>query len=327
MMPLVKCSKCGFENRSDARFCKGCGHVLLAQPASRAVSTSLGVVCLACGFTTAKPGARFCLRCGEPLPATVPAAVPTDELPAPSPVSPPPAPPSESKRRGWSWGWIGVGGGIGALICVAVLGIAAVFVVPRLIGEEEPGVGWVLMTDEPSSTLVTPTVSTEPTALPSPSPLPTSTTISSVTESPTPTPTSTPTPTPLPPTETPSPEPLLAVLPEAVVAIALSDDSLEIGDLLTVTVTLTNTGEVGFGRVRCQLVGEWSIQLEEVETPGVLIPGEFEPGEMRSIVFVLRAVNPGVARIQASVTMEAVGGPPSSVGGAVSDDLEVVVSA
>jgi hypothetical protein len=111
-----------------------------------------------------------------------------------------------------------------------------------------------------------------------------------------------------------------------VVGIALSDDLLEIGDLLTVTVTITNTGEVGFGKVRCQLVGEWSTQLEEVETPGVLISGEFKPGEMRSIVFVLKAVNAGSVRIQASVTMESVGGPPPSVGGAISDELEVVVS-
>ena len=294
--------------------------MLPAQPASQAVPTSLGVVCLACGFTTAKPGARFCLRCGKPLPATVPA----DEPPAPSPASPPPAPPPGSKRRGWLWGWIGVGGGVGALLCIAVLGIATVFVVPRLIDKtEETAVGRVEVTDEPSSAPVTPTVSAKPTAMPSPSPLPTSTAaMLSVTESPT----STPPPTLAPSTDTPSPEPLPPTPPEAVVGIALSDDLLEIGDLLTVTVTITNTGEVEFGKVRCQLVGEWSTQLEEVETPGVLISGEFKPGEMRSIVFVLKAVNAGSAGIQASVTMESVGGPPHSVGGAISDELEVVVS-
>lgn len=315
MVPSVKCSKCGFENRADARFCKGCGHVLPAQPASRAVPTSLGVICLACGFTTAKPGARFCLRCGKPLPAPVPA----DEAPTPSSVSPPPAPPSGAKRRGWSWGWMGAVGGAGALVCVAVLGIAAVFAIPRLIGKEEPSAAWVVVTDEPSASK-SPAVSAELTAAPSSSPLPTSTTISSVTESPTPTHTLPP------PTETPSPEPLPAAPPEAAVGIALSADSLEVSDLLTVTVTITNTGEVGFGRVRCQLVGEWSLQLEVVEKPDVLIPGEFEPGEMRAIVFVLRAVNPGGARIQAGVTMEAVGTPSPAVGEALSDDLEVIVT-
>jgi hypothetical protein len=291
--------------------------VLPAQPASQAVPASLGVVCLACGFTTAKPGARFCLRCGKPLPTTVSA----DEAPASSP-----APPSGSKRRGWLWGWIGVGGGAGALMCIAVLGVAAVFVVPRLVAKEEPAVRWTVVADGPSSTPVTPTVSTELTATPSLTLLPTSTSVSSVTESPIPVPTSTPTPTSPPPTEPPSPEPLPPTPPKAVVGIALSDDSLAVGDLLTVTVTITNTGEVGFDKVRCQLVGEWSAQLEEVETPGVLISGEFKPGEMRPIVFVLRAVNPGSARIQASVTMESVGGAPPSVGGAMSDELEVVVS-
>ena len=294
--------------------------MLPAQPASQAVPTSLGVVCLSCGFTTAKAGARFCLRCGKPLPAIAPA----DEPPAPSPASSPSGPPPGSKRRGWLWGWIGVGGGAGALLCIAVLGISAVFVVPRLIDKtEETAVGRVEVTDEPSSAPVTPTVSAKPTAMPSPSPLPTSTAaMLSVTESPT----STSPPTLPPSTDTPSPEPSPPTPPEAVVGIVLSDVSLEIGDLLTVTVTITNTGEVGFGNVRCQLVGEWSTQFEEIETPGVLIPEEFEPGEMKSIVFVLRAVNPGAARIQASVTMEVVGGPPSSVGGATSDDLEVVVS-
>ena len=114
--------------------------------------------------------------------------------------------------------------------------------------------------------------------------------------------------------------------PEAAVGIALSDDSLAVGDLLTVTVTITNTGEVGFGKVRCQLVGEWSLQFEVVKKPDVMIRGKFGPGEEKSIIFVLQAVNPGVARIQAGVTMEAIGGPSPAVGEALSDDLEVAVS-
>jgi hypothetical protein len=313
----VKCSKCGFENRGGARYCKGCGRVLQAQAARQTPSTPLGVICPACGFTTAKPGARFCLRCGEPLPTAVPGQ------PSTRPVMPlPPAlaktPPLEPGQQGRSLWWMWALGGVGALGCLVFLGIAAAFVVPGIIKGGEASVAEVVATDEPSPTSVAPTATPGPTDTPIPSPLPTSTAV--VSETPTPFPTETPSPSP-----TAAPLPVAALPPLAAINIALSTDSLRINDLLTVTVAITNTGEVSFREARCQLVGEWSSQLELMGPPAVTIPGEIEPGASRAVVFVLKAVQAGTARIQVSVTMEAVGADPPLLGSAFSDSLELTV--
>ena len=63
----MQCPSCGHDNRSDARFCRGCGH-------------SLAAVCPGCGAALADD-ARFCDRCGHRTAA---------------PSSPPPSAPSRS---------------------------------------------------------------------------------------------------------------------------------------------------------------------------------------------------------------------------------------
>jgi hypothetical protein len=71
----MKCSKCGFENRPGARFCKQCGQVLRD-------TSSVGTTCPACGAAN-DTDARFCRKCGhaltpaaEPAPPPEPAALP-----------------------------------------------------------------------------------------------------------------------------------------------------------------------------------------------------------------------------------------------------------
>ena len=54
----VRCSKCGTENRQNARFCNNCGAPVM-------LST-----CPACGAIN-KPGAKFCDECGGELDAIV----------------------------------------------------------------------------------------------------------------------------------------------------------------------------------------------------------------------------------------------------------------
>jgi len=68
---MVDCASCGTENRSEAKFCGGCG-------------APLGRVCPACG-TANDTGMRFCNECGtaldaaaSPAPAPAPAAVPVE---------------------------------------------------------------------------------------------------------------------------------------------------------------------------------------------------------------------------------------------------------
>jgi predicted ATPase/class 3 adenylate cyclase len=52
--PMLPCPSCGFENRTDARFCAECG-------------SPLDIKCAACGATN-EAGRRFCDQCGKPLP-------------------------------------------------------------------------------------------------------------------------------------------------------------------------------------------------------------------------------------------------------------------
>jgi hypothetical protein len=102
---LMKCSKCGLENRPQARFCKECGQALGVPAIRQTPPSSSRAICSACG-ATAKPDALFCPRCGQPLspPLASPIPAPTRQMkpgtdaqsPAPSAAQPsPPSPPSE----------------------------------------------------------------------------------------------------------------------------------------------------------------------------------------------------------------------------------------
>lgn len=95
--PMEKCPGCGSAARPGARFCKSCGHSLVAeevpQPAPVAAAevehepadvqgqAAAALSCPACSAMN-RPGAQFCIGCGQPLA--------TDAQPA---VSLPPTPP------------------------------------------------------------------------------------------------------------------------------------------------------------------------------------------------------------------------------------------
>lgn len=319
----MKCPKCGFENRPDARFCKECGQPMQAQAVAPAPPTPPTTVCASCG-ATAKPGARFCPRCGKPLaaeptpptPTPPPSAaqmptqpsmppLPQQYAPAPSPPPPaqppayaqppaqppPPAAPFTAGRRfpGWLWGVAG----LAAVICIAVTIVAAVLIAQQYIGGEE----------EPT----TPAPTETPTSEATPSPVP-------PTETPTVAPTSTA------PTETP-PTPTF----DAQIGITASATELQVGDMLTVTVTVTNTGEVEFGNLRYQLLGELEPYLRA--TAGVVMSHEpnVPPGQSHTAIFVLEAQETGMANIRANVTMEVRITPPST-DFLLSEPLEVSIS-
>jgi DNA-directed RNA polymerase subunit M/transcription elongation factor TFIIS len=153
---FVKCSKCGYENRAQARFCKQCGEVLShpdTVPVMEVVPTpgQGRMVCPACGAVNDNADARYCLRCGKPLPgaepdhpATQPAMSPSPPPPArpvarpamptsagrkaattaPTPPLPPTEPPDESRQglpRWAVWGAVGCAG----LSCLVILAAVA----------------------------------------------------------------------------------------------------------------------------------------------------------------------------------------------------------
>ena len=317
----MKCSKCGFENRPEARFCKQCGQPLQAQAAPPAPPATPDTVCPACG-ATAKPEARFCPRCGKSLPAapappTPPPARPpsptADTLPSilsisqpyatpPSPPPPaqppayaqppsqppPPAAPYAPKRRfpHWAW-WVGI---IATFLCIATVVVIAVKLWSKIPGTED-----------------------EPAAPPTPTQWPTAE--ATLTAAAPTAPPATEAPTAAPPTETPPAEAPTEIPPTpafaAQVVIIASGTELRVGDLLTITVAVTNTGQVTFGNLRYQLLGEWEPYLRVTTDAAVEHELDVIPGQSDTATFVLEALQPGTARLQANVTVKTQEDPPS----------------
>jgi hypothetical protein len=316
----MKCPQCGLQNRADARFCKQCGRSLHehAAPPPTAVP---GTICPACG-ATAKPEARFCPRCGKPFavqpapqpsPSTPPSPSPASTQPsmrptpqptptphqAPPPVQPPyqslpPSSPISAERRPSRWMlWIGI---VVALLCIVAIALTAVKFRPELIGRGgEEG------------------------SMASPTPAPTA----SPTVEPTPFPTATPTPEPPPPPPTTEPSPIPAF--NATVTIATSAVELRVGDPLTVTVALTNTGSVTLSNLLYQLVGEPTPILEWISQDVVRYEGDISPEAASAVTFTLRASQEGNASFQAYVRMDA-HTDPASAESLLSEILTVLIA-
>ncbi|MFN3762974.1 MAG: zinc ribbon domain-containing protein, partial [Anaerolineae bacterium] len=116
----MKCPKCGFENRPDARFCKQCGQPLQAPAAPPPAEQP----CPRCGAIN-KPGARFCARCGAPLAPPAPSPAPPAAPPPPPSLTVPPSyvppPEPEPARRAPRWLWIILP--IALVLCLVIAGV------------------------------------------------------------------------------------------------------------------------------------------------------------------------------------------------------------
>lgn len=67
----MDCLYCRTGNRSDAKFCKGCGKALVRNEVFPAIgSTEQTLICNACGMPN-KPMAKFCFSCGAGLAGAV----------------------------------------------------------------------------------------------------------------------------------------------------------------------------------------------------------------------------------------------------------------
>jgi ribosomal protein L40E len=161
----MRCSKCGLENRPDARFCKQCGQALPQSGQSlrlqQADPTTLPTnICTACG-ATAKPKARFCPRCGKSLASdltqptfpgsgtTLPPSItqpyatpPSAPPPAPplthtQPWNLPPSPPAPATKNRSFPRWVGCTAIIVIFICIAILIALAIKFGPGLFSNKE----------------------------------------------------------------------------------------------------------------------------------------------------------------------------------------------
>jgi hypothetical protein len=304
----MKCPQCGLENRANARFCKQCGHSMQEHAVQQSPVAAPGTICPACGATT-KPEARFCPRCGKPLvvqpgpqsslptppssstastqPSMQPVPQATTAPPQPTPYAqpphhpPPPSAPITAERRPSRLTfWVGT---IVALLCIVVIGLTATLFGPELLGQGS---------EEENTPVPTPIVTASPTA--EPGPLPTATPTSG-------SPDSTPT------TEA-SPIPAF----DAQVAVAISAARLHVGDPLTVTVALTNTGRVTLSNPVYQLVGEPTPGLEWTSQEVMRYEGDVSPGATSAVTFTLRASQEGRASFQAYVRVDVQTNPASA---------------
>lgn len=279
----MKCPQCGFENRPNARFCKKCGHNLQAEeePLVRS-QTSNSTVCPFCGGTI-KPNARFCPRCGEKLSdeafTSPTAAQPQPSASAPQPsadqpaggyAQPPhqPPPPSDEPQPAEDSlpRWLIWAGGALAFLCIIGLVVGGIKFGPGFFGSQE----------EP----------TPPTATPTSSPQPSGTI----------TPTTTPTITPTTPSPTSKPQ----------ISLVVSSNTIQRGNQITVTITVTNTNAITLSNLRYQLIGEWGDYLELTTDEMVKSEGKLAPQTSQSGTFQLQArdVGKAIAILQGYVLMD-----------------------
>ncbi len=323
----MKCSKCDFENRPDARFCKQCGQTMQAQATQPTPSVSAGTVCSACG-ATAKPGARFCPRCGNPLatrpaPSTpTPASQPPTPSPSPSPspspqpstqpslpatpapqTAAPPSPPSAGQTTDYmrspqqppppaqpSVSKPRVPSWIwwiGGGFIALLVIVVIIAVVAIKFLGAEGSAATPVPTETPTQAIATEILPVPPTA----TPLPTDTPMPEAS-------------TPIPSTDAPT-----AFDPE--IEITLSDEPLLIDEPLIITITVSNNGQANFGNLHYQLLGQWEpflIAREPIEMAGAT---EVLPGASDMVVFALDAKEVGTARLYVSVRMDVQTDPPS----------------
>ena len=69
---MATCSKCGSELKPGAKFCTKCGNPVPVAPAETMQKATNAAVCNQCG-SELKPGAKFCTKCGNPV-SVAPAA-------------------------------------------------------------------------------------------------------------------------------------------------------------------------------------------------------------------------------------------------------------
>ena len=136
---------------------------------------------------------------------------------------------------------------------------------------------------------------------------------------PTATPTSTAMPTATPsPIDTPAPQPSATLPPEtspdpsfqAHVTLTTSAAEVEIGDLLTVTVVISNTGPVTFGNLHYQLLG-WEPAFGAPTGASAGHEVDLSPGQDDATTFLLEAVQSGAVQLYATVTATTREDPPA----------------
>ena len=95
---------------------------------------------------------------------------------------------------------------------------------------------------------------------------------------------------------------------------------------MTITVTIANTGQVGFGDLRYQLLGEWEPAFRLITDPVVERDVEVAVDGSDTGAFVLEARQPGTGRFQANVTARTREEPPALVPVSSEQILEISVA-
>jgi len=107
-------------------------------------------------------------------------------------------------------------------------------------------------------------------------------------------------------TETPPPAPSADFVQ---IALTPSATDLKVGDTLTLTVTITNTGDQPWTQTEYHLLGQWEPVLKTDQAPEPSSE-ELGAGQSRSVTFTLTAQQEGDATLQVLVLIRTGGDPP-----------------
>ncbi|MGQ9467491.1 MAG: CARDB domain-containing protein, partial [Anaerolineae bacterium] len=138
-----------------------------------------------------------------------------------------------------------------------------------------------------------------------------------------PTPTATSAPPATPTLETVTATPSLAPSPIAQIALAPSTAELKTGESLTMTVTITNTGDRSWSQTEYNLLGEWEPVLERAHQPEPSSE-ELHAGQSRQVNFTFIARQEGTATLKVLIRMQ-IGGDRPRWDMSVSEEVRVDV--
>jgi hypothetical protein len=284
----MQCPKCRFENRPEARFCKQCGQSMpVAAPPPQ--SAPAGVPCPTCGAMV-NPGARFCQGCGNTLLAASSAPPPV------SPAARSQAAPTLARQAPQYTSPPTQPPSVQQPYAPHAAQPLAYF--PGAEPSAASRSRWLWLGGGVALLCIVTLIGAA--------------VVFMLNKDDSPAPQASPAATPGAPTPF-----------DAQVSVVASAPNVAVGQPLTVTVTVSNSGQVSFDSLRYQLLEGWEPYLT-TEHRVMAQETSIAPAGAGAVIFVMQAVQAGTATLQVNVTM-VVRTEPESMDVRQSEKLEISV--